>query len=375
MTEATDPRLAPRERLVTAAIQVGAIVALVGFVLAALWAASQAGTLGFDFLSYDTAVRRFLAGGVLYDPNFEVTGAFGLFYYPPPFILLAIPLTLFDPSVSVWIFTAILFVSFVAGVAILPVERRVQWLVLLLGGLSWPLVYAIKLGQVGPILFLTFAIGWRWMDRPWRIGPAIALGTAIKLQPILLVGWALLTGRRRVVLVAAVVFAVLAVLATVVAGPGSWVDQISLLLRLSKPIETPHNVTAGRLVFEAGFGAGVAWAVQVANWVVIGSLVLYAILRTTDVASYLATVIATQAVSPILWDHYALMLLLPTAWLLSRRQWWSVLIPLAAAVPFVGLIPPITYPISYLVALAAVVLEGRRERAGQPATQPVPLAV
>ena len=69
MTEVPDPRPNRQRRLTEAAIQVGAVVALVGFVLAALWAASQAGTLGFDFLSYDSAVRRFLAGGVLYDPN------------------------------------------------------------------------------------------------------------------------------------------------------------------------------------------------------------------------------------------------------------------------------------------------------------------
>ena len=78
----------------------------------------------------------------------------------------------------------------------MPVARSVQWAIVLLAGLSWPFVYAIS-GQVGPLLFFTFAAGWRWMG-PGPSGRAIsaALGTAIKLQPVLLLAWAVLTGRR-----------------------------------------------------------------------------------------------------------------------------------------------------------------------------------
>ena len=45
-----------------------------------------------------------------------------------------------------------------------------RWWIVLLAGLSWPFAYAVKLGQVGPILFLLFAIGWRWLDDPIRLG-------------------------------------------------------------------------------------------------------------------------------------------------------------------------------------------------------------
>ena len=40
----------------------------------------------------------------------------------------------------------------------------------LLAGLSWPFVYAVKLGQVGPAAVPAFAIGWRWLDDPVRLG-------------------------------------------------------------------------------------------------------------------------------------------------------------------------------------------------------------
>ncbi len=55
-----------------------------------------------------------------------------------------------------------------SGVALMPVAPTVRWLTLLLAGLSWPFAYAFKLGQVGPLLFLLFAIGWRWLDRRRR---------------------------------------------------------------------------------------------------------------------------------------------------------------------------------------------------------------
>lgn len=357
-----------RERLVAAALPTMAIAAVLVVPGVAALASAAAGTLGFDFLSYDLAVRRFFDGGILYDQSFDYTGAFGLFYYPPPFVLLAAPLSVLDPAVAAWIFTGILVATYALGVAILPVSRNVRWLVLLLGGLSWPLVYAIKLGQVGPILLLTFAIGWRWMDRPWRFGAATAVGTAIKIQPALLFGWALLTGRRRATVLGLAVLAVLAVIATIVAGPSSWIDQATLLARVSKPIDTPHNFTPGRMAFEAGLGTAVAWAIQVANWALVAGVVVWATFRCAPVASYLAVVVASQLISPILWDHYALMLLLPVAWLLSRGHRWAVLIPLATSVPLVEVIPPITYATAYWITLVAVVLEGR---AGPLRRQPV----
>jgi Glycosyltransferase family 87 len=352
-----------------------AVIVLVLFVGLAVWASATANppTLGFDYLSYDSAVRRFLAGGILYDQSFTVTGGFGLFYYPPPFVLLAIPLTILPPAAAAWAFTAILLATFFLAVAILPVALRVRWTILLLGGLSWPLIYAIKLGQVGPILLLLFVIGWRWMDKPWRLGTATAIGIAIKIQPALVLGWALLTGRRRAVIAGLAVFAVLALAATLIAGPTSWVDQATLLARLSKPIATPNNYTPGRIAFEAGFSEAAAWAVQLANWAFVAVVVVYAIFRATPVASYLAVVVASQLISPILWDHYALMLLIPVAWLVERGNWWAVLIPLTTSVLIFGITPHVAYPLAYWITLIAVVAVGRRARTiSPPATTSAP---
>jgi hypothetical protein len=76
----------------------------------------------------------------------------------------------------------------------------------------------------------------------------------------------------------------------------------------------------------------------------------------------LVAVIASQLLSPVLWDHYAMLLLLPVAWLCSRGHWWAVLIPLSTALPLVGVTPPIAYPIGFLVALVATLAVGAHAR-------------
>ncbi len=161
------------DRLGRAALPVLAVACFVLGVGATLAVAGD--TLGYDFRAYHQAAVRVLGGQPLYDTSFQAAGGFGLFYYPPTFAPLILPFGWLAETAAVWLWTAILLASFGAGVALLPVTRTVRLWIVLLAGLSWPFAYAVKLGQVGPILFLLFAVGWRWLDgpgAPWRgVGP------------------------------------------------------------------------------------------------------------------------------------------------------------------------------------------------------------
>ena len=94
-------------------------------------------------------------------------------------------------------------------------------------------------------------------------------------------------------------------------------------------------------------------------------------LRSGPVVGYLTAVTASQLLSPVLWDHYAMLLLLPTAWLLDRRQWWAVAIPLATSIVLTGL-PPVVYPVAFWVALVAPIVVGARSAGPLPAQRPGP---
>ncbi len=252
--------------------------------------------------------------------------------------------------------------AFALGVAILPVSRPVRWWILLLAGLSFPFVYAVKLGQVGPILFLAFAIGWRGIDAPVRLGGSAAAGAAIKLQPGLVLVWALLTRRFRAVVVGSVVLLVLGVAATLLAGLSAWSDFVTLIRTVGDPIATERNLTPGAVAYQLGASTTLAAGVQLLSTVGLVVAFLVAIRWAADEASYLVAVIASQLASPILWDHYAMLLLLPVAYLVSAGRWWALVIPLVTAWPLVGITPPIAYPIVFWFTLIATLWVGYAAR-------------
>jgi len=344
-------------RLATPALPIVAVLSFGAGVGATLGFAGQ--TLGFDFLAYHAAASRLLDGGPLYDMSYTETGGFGLFYYPPTFAPFLLPFGALGGHAATWLWIAISIVAFLIGVALLPASRAVCWWIVLLAGWSFPFVYAVKLGQVGPILFGLFALGWRWLDQPVRLGLTGALGAAIKIQPGLVLVWALLTRRWRAVLVGATALVVLAVVATVLSGPVAWGDFLTLVRTVGDPISTDHNFTPGAVAFQSGVPADVAVWLQLVSTVGVGLVLIASIRLATDEASYLVAVVASQLVSPILWDHYAMLLLLPVAYLLSAGRWWAVAIPLVTAWPLVGVTPPIVYPAVFWVTLVVTFLVGR----------------
>jgi alpha-1,2-mannosyltransferase len=322
-------------------------------------------TLGFDFRAYYQAARRLLDGGPLYITDFAAIGPFGLYLYPPTAILLVLPLALLTETTAVLTWTALMIAAFALGVLVLPVSRTVRWWIVLLAGLSWPFAYAIKLGQVGPLLFLAFAVGWRWLDDPVRLGASTAIGTAVKLQPGLVFVWAALTGRWRAVGVGVAVLAALTVVATLLAGPSAWSDFLAVIRTIAEPITTPNNVTPGAVAYQAGLSTEVATVIQIVSDVLAVVVVVVAARRATAEASFLVAVVASQLLSPVLWNHYAMLLLLPVAYLLSAGRWWALAIPLVTATPLIAITPVAAYPIAFWATLLAVLVVGVRARTSE----------
>ncbi len=338
-------------RLGRAALIVLAIVVPIATVGAILVAAG--GTLGYDYLMYDGAARRLLAGGPLYDLSFTAPGPNGLFDYPPTFILAVLPFAAtMSPAAATLAWTALLILAFLGGVALLPVRREVRWAVILLAGLSWPFLYALKLGQVGTLLFLAYAAAWRWADRPLGVGLAAALGTAGKLQPVLLLGWALVTRRFRALAYAIGFLLVGAVAAALVAGPAAWVDWVVLISRVGgNAMTVPSVLSIGAIAYRAGAPLPLATTIQWGSIAVVGAVALFAWLRRPPDVAIVVTAVASVVVSPIIWSHYAVILLLPVALLLERRQWWAAALPIVTWLP-IDAVYSLVFAVSLIAPLA-----------------------
>ena len=310
--------------LIVAVGSVGLLVLTIGLVLA-----SAGKTLGYDYTCYEGAARHLIDGRPIYDNAFSIAVGTcpGTYTYPPAFAVALVPWLLFGGAAAgAW--CVAMAACFVAGVALLPVRRDVRWLIVIVAAFDWPLLYAVKLGQVEPILFLAFAAAWRWMDRPWAVGSATAVGALVKVQPALLGVWALATGRWRAVVVAVCVGFAVAAAATFFTGPGSWGTYVDLVRGLGGQLSTAHNFAPGAVAHLAGASDDVAAAVQLGSALLAAAALVAALRWASPVASLQVTVVVSQLLSSPLRDHYAVLLLLPVAWLVSRGRTWAALIPL-----------------------------------------------
>jgi alpha-1,2-mannosyltransferase len=375
-----------RSRLAEAFVPVGSVTLLIGMI--ALVLASAGGTLGYDYHCYEGAAQALRDGKPMYDVAFSVNVGTcpGTYTYPPPFAAALVPwLLLGGAAAGLWCLA--MAACFLVGVALLPVRRDVRWLIVIVAALDWPLLYAVKLGQVEPLLFLGFAAAWRWMDRAAVVGSAAAIGALVKVQPALLAVWAIATGRFRAAALAAAAASALAAAATLVTGLSAWGTYVELLRDLGGNLTTPHNFAPGAVAHLAGAPDALATAIQLTSAALAVAALLVAWRYAGHELSLQVTIVASQLVSSPLRDHYAVLLLLPTAWLVQRGRTWAVVFPLAGwialfadggsaassassatfAVVSGSWIAAATVPLTFFCCLAALLWETLLARRSAPA--------
>jgi hypothetical protein len=178
--------------------------------------------------------------------------------------------------------------------------------------------------------------------------------------------WALVARHWAIVVAGALTTITLAVAATLVTGVSAWTDFLTVLRQTSDPVATPHNFAPGAVAYQLGLAHDAASLVQVVSTVAAATVVVLGALRASPVGGYLVAVVASQLVSPILWDHYLLVLLVPVAWLVARGLRWAAVVPLLTPTLLSGVVPAIVYPVALWSVLIAVCLAGVRERSAPP---------
>jgi hypothetical protein len=293
------------------------------------------GDFAFDFRQFWQGAND-VANGVSPYPTHAELAAIGdrlgpgavreLFHFPYPAAaaVALVPFGMLPFGLASWIFAALLIAAVLASLWLLGVEDlRVYGLVLgtvAVGG-------AVRMGTLTPLLLLLLVVCWRWRDRRWL--PAVALAAAIVLKlflwPMLI--WLAATGRAWTALRAAGI----AVVALVVSWAAIGFDGMTLYLEFLRRLE---DVVGDQGVSLVAFGVVGGLDDGVARWLplfvglpVLAAAVVLARRGGDERVTFSVALGAALLLTPIVWVHYATLLLIPLSFVASRLAWpWLLLL-------------------------------------------------
>jgi hypothetical protein len=319
-------RHASRVGLVTAALGFFAVVVLLG---AVIFSATQ-GLLGWDVrFAYLPAAEHVLDGSTPYpeldDPILEDQKGY---VYPPQLALLLTPLTVLPVGVASFLAACAMIALLGLTLGVLGIRDPRCYAA---AALWVPAISGVLLSNLSIPLACALAVAWRYRDRVAL--PAGVLGLAVSAKLVLwpMFVWMIATRRYVTTAAALAIGAAVTLAAWAVIGFAGFASYPDLVRRLSE-IQSENSYSIVGMVSEAGLDT---WMGRALTLVVGGALLIgcFAFARRGDEArSFTCAVAATLAVSPIVWLHYLVVLLVPTAilrprfsaiWLLPVLLWIS----------------------------------------------------
>jgi hypothetical protein len=278
---------------------------------AAVVMSSASGLLAWDVrFAYLPAAEAVLDGDSPYpaldDPILEDQKGY---VYPPQLLVALLPFAPLPDDVVALIVAAAMVALLLATLRLLEVEDVRCYAAALLWA---PSASGVLLGNVSIPLAFAAAVAWRYRDRAWQ--PAWALGLAISAKLLMwpLLVWTLATRRFRATALAVVIGVAVTAAAWAVIGFDGLTGYPDLLRRLSE-IQADRSYSFVGMAATAGLGDAVGKALTFAVGVgLLGACVVFA-RRRDDQRSFTCAVLATLALSPIVWLHYLVVLLVPLA--------------------------------------------------------------
>jgi hypothetical protein len=238
------------------------------------------------------------------------TNAFSIPVYPAFANLLIAPISLIPYWAAAVIYELLAIAAMIGGLRLLGVtDRRCFALALL----SWPFLWGMYLGAIGPFLMLGVGIAWHWRDR--TLPPAIAVATvvAVKVFPWTLGVWLLITRRYRALAACVVIGAVVTVGAWAAIGFQDMTRYPQMLSDLSL-LEAGRGISVVSVMMMMGVPYAAAAA---AGMAMCGALLVLAWRLASgpdgDRRAFGLVVIVALATSPVVWEHYMVLLFVPVA--------------------------------------------------------------
>lgn len=306
------------------AFQRVASVTLLGLVPALLFVigareANATGSLGLDFRGELYPEAHYVLHGLnpFPRPDVALTGVDRI--YPIPAALLASPLTALPAGAATCVWLLLSLSALAAALWLLGVT---DWRVYGVVALWPPTIAELQTGNLTAILVLLAALAWRFRDR--RVAPGVAVGLVVAIKLFL---WPLgvwLLVRRQ--FAATATAAAIGIAGTLLVLPFTGLSSYLHLMGRMDGKYGPGSYNFVGLTTQAGLGRGAA---HVAAWSV-GLAVLAVASRRR---SFPLSVAASLVLSPIVWLHYFLLLVIPlalrsprlsAAWFLPLFFWFCV---------------------------------------------------
>ena len=304
----------------------GLLIAAVSMLVVSTVVDSSSHRLALDFRgAYLPAAHAVLDGQSPYTAPEDPVGGY---VYPPQLALLLTPLTFVPEGVAV--FFAVLGVAglLVGSLAVLGVRDLRCYAAVFVWAPTWN---ELDMASVTAALVFALALAWRYREHAWA--QAFALGLAIPAKLFLwpLLVWTLATRRYRATILAVAVGLVVTIAAWATIGFDGLLGYVALLRRLTE-FEAVHGYSLSGTASHLGLSNAASYVLAI----VIGSGLLGGCLmfarRGDDQRSFALATAAALALTPVLWQHYLLLLLVPLAvarprfsvlWLLPVVLWFS----------------------------------------------------
>ena len=268
------------------------------------------GSLALDFQKeLWPGARSILSGQDPYPPAIaEILATGANFVFPAAAGLLMAPFALLPPFAANVLYTILL--SAVAFLILRLLGVR-DWRVYGAVFLWTPMHQAIQSGNLTLLLALGAALAWRWRNRPWLAGCAVAIAVSLKLLLWPLLFWLIATRRFRAAIVAAALTGVVTVGSWFVLGLGfDGMRHYVEVLRVLSRVFGEESYTPFAFLVELGVAPWIAHAVGYS----IAVLALGATLTArSDLSRFALAIAAALLFSPIVWMHYPVLLIVPLA--------------------------------------------------------------
>lgn len=219
--------------------------------------------------------------------------------------------------ISVGLILLTLIVLFQSGV--IGFSPRDKLVILLLVLASEPVISALRLGQSGPLLGALMTLGWLCLrrDRAVRAGIALGVATSLKLYPGLLLPYLLLRNRRAFLSALGTIGA-LALLTGLITGWSTFQE----FYRTAQGVVPRYEAYPGNISFLGALARSGLTHHRIFFYTVsilgVGMIGLF-FLRGTSAPKnqsdldleYAVVILLMPLLSPIAWDHYLSILIMP----------------------------------------------------------------